>query len=129
MKSAGTGTVPGPRAGDAGRHGVRVRNLCHTTLLRREPRVFVLLSALAMIAADPWHLPGWEARAIVAIGKPSREPGMDAAVVRVLLQGDAKPNGDDLRVVDPLGKPLPFQVLHFAADRDALIAFRATDST
>ena len=89
--------------------------------------MFVLLSALAMISADPWHLPGWEARAVVAIGKPSREPGMDAAVVGVLLQGDAKPNGDDLRVVDASGKPVPFQVLHVAADRDALIAFRATD--
>ena len=91
--------------------------------------MIVLLSALAMIAADPWHLPGWEARAVVAIEKRSPEPGMDAAVVRVLLQGDAKSNGDDLRVVDTSGKPVPFQLVHLAADRDALIAFRAADPT
>lgn len=87
---------------------------------------FILPILLLSFAADPWHLPGWEARAVVAITNPASDSASDTAVVRVLLQGGSRADGNDLRVLDASGRPVPFQVLHHDPARDALIAFRAT---
>jgi tetratricopeptide (TPR) repeat protein len=78
-------------------------------------------------AADPWHLPGWQARAVVEIPTPSTEPGGDTAGVRILCQGKAKADGSDYRVLDAAGKPVPFQLMAHDASRSSLISFRATD--
>jgi tetratricopeptide (TPR) repeat protein len=78
-------------------------------------------------AADPWHLPGWLARAVVEIPTPSTEPGVDTAGVKVLCQGRAKPDGSDYRVLDAAGKPVPFQLVYHDAERYSLISFQASN--
>jgi tetratricopeptide (TPR) repeat protein len=76
-------------------------------------------------AAEPWHLAGWQARAIVEIPTPAREAGVDTAGVRILCQGRAKPDGSDYRVLDASGKPVPFQIQFHDHERYSLLSFRA----
>jgi hypothetical protein len=57
--------------------------------------ITILTTASTVQAADLWHLPGWQARAVVEIPKPLTEPGVDTAGVKVLCQGRAKPDGRD----------------------------------
>src|SRR5262249_29495344 len=78
-------------------------------------------------AADPWHLAGWEARAVVEITAPAKEPGVDTAGVKVLCQRRGKPDGSDYRVVDAAGKPVPFLLAYHDPARYSLISFRAAD--
>jgi len=78
-------------------------------------------------AADPWHLPGWQARAVVEIPTPTTEAGVDTAGVRILCQGKARSDGGDYRVLDAAGKPVPFQLMFHDAGRYSLISFRAVD--
>lgn len=91
----------------------------------------VLLSVIFILpaasAAVPWHLPGWQARAVVEIPKPSTEAGVDTAGVRILCQGKAKADGSDYRVLDADGKPVPFQLMFYDAERYFLLAFRAAN--
>jgi tetratricopeptide (TPR) repeat protein len=70
-------------------------------------------------------LSGWQARVVVEVPQPSAEAGVDTAAVRVLCQGQAKPDGSDYRVLDAAGRPLPFQLTFHDAARYSLIAFRA----
>jgi tetratricopeptide (TPR) repeat protein len=84
-----------------------------------------LLAAAPARAADPWHLAGWQARAVVEVAQPLADPGVDTAAARVLCQGRAKPDGSDYRVLDAAGKPVPFQLTFHDAGRYSLIAFRA----
>src|SRR5262249_36623145 len=83
-----------------------------------------LLLAAPLPAAEPWHLPGWGARAVVEVGKPSPDAGCDTAGVKVLCQGRAKPDGSDYRVVDSAGKAIPFQLAFHDAARYALVSFK-----
>lgn len=85
-----------------------------------------LTLALAF-AADPWHLAGWSARAVVEVAKTSDTPGCDVCGVKVLCHGRSKPDGADFRVTDAAGKPLPFQLVFHDAARYALVSFRAAD--
>jgi tetratricopeptide (TPR) repeat protein len=78
-------------------------------------------------AADPWHLPGWQARAVVEIPKPSTVTGVDTAGVRILCQGKVGSDGRDYRVLDAAGKPVPFQLMFHDAGRYSLISFRVVD--
>src|SRR5882724_4900575 len=87
----------------------------------------LLFVPVPVFAADPWHLPGWQARAIVEIPKPSTEAGVDTAAAKVLCQGRAKSDGSDYRVLGSAGKPVPFQLTFHDADHYSLIAFRAVD--
>ena len=87
----------------------------------------VLLILPAASAADPWHLPGWQARTVVEIAKPSTEAGVDTAGVRILCQGKAKADGSDYRVLDAAGKPVRFQIVFHDAARYSLLSFRAAD--
>jgi tetratricopeptide (TPR) repeat protein len=75
-------------------------------------------------SADPWHLAGWQARAIVEVASPSTEPGVDTAGVKVLCQGRAKADGSDYRVLDAAGKPVPFQLQFHDAQHYSLLSFR-----
>jgi tetratricopeptide (TPR) repeat protein len=93
----------------------------------RSSFVTLLLLPGVVAAADPWHLPGWQARAVVTIPKPAAEPGVDAAGVKVLCQGRAKPDGSDYRVLDVAGKPVPFLLAFHDAARYSLLTFRAAD--
>jgi tetratricopeptide (TPR) repeat protein len=86
---------------------------------------FLLTIAFPIQAADPWHLAGWQARAVVEITKTLPDPGVDTAAVRILCQGHAKPDGSDYRVLDAAGKPVPFQLTFHDAARYSLLSFRA----
>lgn len=83
------------------------------------------LVGMNVAAADPWHRPEWSARAVVEILKPSAEPGVDTAAVRILCQGRARADGNDYVVLDGAGKPVPFQIMFHDAGRYSLLAFRA----
>lgn len=87
----------------------------------------LLLATLRAQAADPWHLAGWQARAVVEILQPLADAGVDTAGVRVLCQGRGKEDGSDYRVVDADGKPVPFQLTFHDAARYSLISFRAVN--
>jgi tetratricopeptide (TPR) repeat protein len=88
----------------------------------------LLLALVAPVrAADPWHLPGWNARAAVEVTRPSAEPGCDVCGVKVLCQGRAKPDGSDYRVVDAAGKALPFQLCFHDAARYSLLSFQCAN--
>lgn len=87
----------------------------------------VLFILPAASAADPWHLPAWQARAVVEIAKPSTEVGVDTAGVRILCQGKSKADGSDYRVLDSAGKMVPFQLMFHDAERYSLLSFRAAD--
>ena len=88
------------------------------------PLLSLSLVASPALAADPWHLPDWTARAVVEIPTPSTEEGVDAAGVKILCQGRAKPDGADYRVLDADGKPVPFQIDFHDADRYSLLTFK-----
>lgn len=79
-------------------------------------------------AAESWHLPGWNARAVIEVGKPSSDAGCDVCGVKLLCQGRATADGRDYRVVDAAGQPLPFQLVFHDAGRYSLVSFRATDA-
>jgi TolA-binding protein len=107
--------------------------LCSQAQLGNESKwrtllVFIALTAPATVrAADAWHLPGWQARAVVEIPTPSAESGVDTAGVKVLCQGQAKPDGSDYRVLDAAGKAVPFQLVYHDAERYSLISFQAAN--
>ncbi|MGH7138925.1 MAG: hypothetical protein ACREHD_24535, partial [Pirellulales bacterium] len=85
--------------------------------------------ALLLAAAPqsaPWHLALWRERAIVTIPQP-QPGGVDTAAVRILCQGQARPDGADYRVLGAAGNPVPFQVMFHDADRCSLISFRAAE--
>ena len=88
----------------------------------------LLSAALLADAAIPWHLDGWQERAVVEITEPAAEAGVDTAAVRILLQGRAQADGRDIRVLDVQGKPVPFQLTWHDPARTALVAFRAADA-
>src|SRR5579872_398430 len=81
----------------------------------------------AGMAADPWHLSGWTARAVVEIPAPLTDKTIDTVAVKVLCQGRVKADGSDYRVLDAAGKPVPFQLTFHDAGRYSLISFRAAD--
>ena len=72
--------------------------------------VLLLHGGGAGVAADPWQLDGWKARAVVTIAKPLPDASVDSASVRVVHQGRAKPDGSDFRLRDAAGKTVPFQL-------------------
>ena len=93
------------------------------------PRAWLPLLGLSLctspaLAADPWRLPDWTARAVVEIPTPSAEEGVDAAGVKVLCQGRAKPDGADYRVLDANGKPVSFQLDFHDPDHYSLLTFK-----
>ena len=57
----------------------------------RKPLLGLSLLTSPAVAADPWRLPDWSARAVVEIPTPSTEQGVDAAGVKILCQGRANP--------------------------------------
>jgi tetratricopeptide (TPR) repeat protein len=87
--------------------------------------VFLAGLALAADAAAPWHLAEWQERAVVDIDEPAPESDVDAAAVKVLVQGRARPDGNDFRVIDAAGQPVPFELTWHDAPHYALISFRA----
>ncbi|HUY36626.1 MAG TPA: PKD domain-containing protein [Pirellulales bacterium] len=82
-----------------------------------------------VLSADPapWHLDGWTCRAVVTIPEPLADRSVDTAAVRVLCQGQAQASGNDYRVVDAAGQPVPFQLMFHDAARYSLISFRVTN--
>ncbi len=77
--------------------------------------------------SEPWHLTGWQARAVVEIPQPLAEPGVDTAAVKILSCGRAKLDSSDFRVIDAAGVAVPFHVVFHDGDRYSLIAFRAAN--
>ncbi|HJT31891.1 MAG TPA: PKD domain-containing protein [Pirellulales bacterium] len=86
-----------------------------------------LAAVIVAVAAAPWHLDGWQERAVVTIARPADDRDCDTAAVKVLSQGHARPDGADYRVLDGQGRPLPFQIMFHDATRYSLISFRASD--
>ena len=93
-------------------------------MLRAAWLVWSALVSQADAATVPWHFDGWSARAVVEI-KSSAGADVDTAAVKVLCHGRTKPNGDDVRVLDASGQPVPFQLTWHDAGRYAWVAFRA----
>lgn len=87
----------------------------------------LLFLAASLRAADPWHLPGWTARAAVEVTRPAADKAVDCASVKVLTHGRGKPDGSDFRVLDAAGKPVPFQVTFLDPARYTLITFQCVD--
>lgn len=79
--------------------------------------------------AAPWHLPGWQQRAVVTIAKPQADRQVDTAAVRVLCQGEARADGADYRVLDAAGNAVPFQITFHDAPRYSLISHKCDDAT
>ena len=88
----------------------------------------ILVATVPALAADPWHLAGWDARAVVEVAKASTDAGCDVCGVKILSQGRAKADGSDYRVTDSVGKALPFQLVYHDAATYSLVSFRATDA-
>ena len=65
---------------------------------------------------------------MLTIPQPQADSQVDTAAVRILCQGQGRPDGADYRVLDSSGNPLPFQVMFHDAGRYTLISFRATDA-
>ncbi len=80
-------------------------------------------------AAEAWHLPGWNARAVVEVARASPDAGCDVCGVKVLCQGRSKADGSDYRVVDAAGKALPFQLCFHDSGRYSLLSFRCDNPT
>ena len=89
--------------------------------------LLVWLSTLAAPAA-PWHLNGWQERAIVEIGEPVTDAGVDTAAVKILCQGRTDPEGKDYRVLDESGMPVPFQLTWHDPAHYSWVAFRASSA-
>src|SRR5579871_2211548 len=88
--------------------------------------VVVTLLGLALAAdSAAWHLAGWHERAVVEITEPAAEADVDTAAVKVLLAGRGRPDGNDLRVLDAAGQPVPFELTWHDAPHYALLSFRA----
>jgi tetratricopeptide (TPR) repeat protein len=87
----------------------------------------LVAGAAAAAQPDPWHLAGWQSRAVVEIPNPLPQPGIDVAAVKILCLGRAKPDGADYRVLDAAGQPLPFQLVYHDAAHYSLISFRVLD--
>lgn len=86
-----------------------------------------LAAVIFTVAAAPWHLDGWQERAVVTIARPADDKDCDTTAVKVLSQGHARPDGADYRVLDDQGRPLPFQIMFHDAARYSLISFRTSD--
>lgn len=69
-----------------------------------------------------WHDASFDTRVIVRVDRPVQSD-IDTAHVRITHAGLAQPDGDDFRVFDTAGKPVPYELLYHTSDRDSLIAF------
>jgi len=89
----------------------------------------LLLPGSTLGAEDlAWHLPDWQARAVVRIAEPGAAGrGVDTAGVKVIGQGLVRDEGHDYRVLDAAGKTVPFQLVYHDPDRYSLISFRVSD--
>ena len=91
---------------------------------------FLLLSGLAATAtaaATPWHFEGWGRRAVVRVDA-SGSQGTDVAAVHIHHAGLAGVGGDDYRIVDASGQPVPYEITYHHAGRDTLISFRCAQT-
>ncbi len=73
--------------------------------------------------AEPWLAPGWSCRAVVSV-ESAGSAGVDVAAVRIIHAGLASRSGDDYRVFDAQGAPVPYQITAHDPARDSLISFR-----
>ncbi|NQU09936.1 PKD domain-containing protein [bacterium] len=84
-------------------------------------------STLTAAAAAPWHLSGWQARAVVTVPQPRGEAEVDTAGVKILGLGRGRDDGADYRVLDANGQAVPFQVMFHDGARYSLVSFRCAD--
>jgi hypothetical protein len=78
--------------------------------------------------ALPWHAEGWKHRALGVASAPApAAAGHDVVAVRVLHAGRASASGQDYRVFDAAGRPLPYQLDFHDPRRDSLLRFRHPD--
>src|SRR5258708_6361296 len=95
------------------------------------PLILTLSTTLFLRAfmADlaPWPFDGGTCRAVLTIPEPLADRSVDTAAVRVLCQGQAQASGNDYRVVDATGRPVPFQLMFHDAARYSLISLRVAN--
>jgi len=85
---------------------------------------FFILNCPPLFAQPlPWHAAGWSQRVIVKVDNAGGA-GVDVAAVRVTHAGQAATNGNDFRVFDSSGQPVPYEVTFHDPARDSLISFR-----
>ncbi len=92
----------------------------------RQLQTFVFASLfpwLSAATASDWHAPDWPYRAIVDVTEPG-SGGIDVAVVRIFHSGAAAPGGNDYRIFDAAGRPVPYQIVYHHDGRDTLLIFR-----
>lgn len=80
-----------------------------------------LLFSSPLSNASP--LDAWRYRAHVRITQPG-SPGVDVAAVRVIHCGNIQPDGDDVRVLDSAGQPVPYEIAYLHPQYDALLLVR-----
>jgi len=80
-------------------------------------------AGIASPAAVDWHAPGWSHRAVVKV-TAAGSAGVDVAATRLTHAGVARPDGDDYRIFDAAGRPVPYQLVYHAPRWDSLISFR-----
>lgn len=80
------------------------------------------LASLAL--AQPWHAAGWRERAVYSVPKADGAQGVDVAAVTVWHAGSASASGNDFRVYDSAGRPLPYELAYHHPGRDSLLLVR-----
>jgi len=74
----------------------------------------------------PWWDRAWPYRKIITIPKDKQpSPDSTAAAVWLHIGGRGLPDGADIRIISPEGRPLPFGILHSTDDGRHLVVFRA----
>lgn len=111
--------------------------------------LFLLLCSPALAAPAPWKLADWKYRKQVRIIPESRkEPlryllqgglavnfklvvnrekadaDIDAALLRFSPDGHCKGDGSDIRIIDSLGREVPYRIVHVNPNRHAILLFR-----
>ncbi len=89
--------------------------------------VLCVIAALASPAAADespgWHLPDWSHRAVVEV-KGGGGEDVDVAGVRIRHAGLAREDGNDYRIFDADGEPVPYELVYHHGAQDSLISFR-----
>ena len=91
----------------------RIRHLLAATAL-----LIAVSAAQAQVRRD-WPDAAWAYRKVLEV--PAEGPG--AFRVWILTGSRARPDGEDLRVADPTGKPVPFGILHSTPEGRHLLIF------